>query len=77
MCSWIVCCRMCDEDDFPLKLRSLINVFTVLAPTGEHVQKVKLFVDSKLPEGFPKQLDVPVFPTISARVLIQKCTLEL
>eukprot|EP00041_Stephanoeca_diplocostata_P014712 m.276856 g.276856 ORF g.276856 m.276856 type:complete len:501 (-) comp19771_c0_seq2:746-2248(-) len=67
---------MCDEADFPLTVRSLVNVFTVLAPTGEHVEKVKRFVDCKLPEGFPKQLDVPVFPTISARVVVQKCTLE-
>ena len=43
----------------------------IIAPQFKHFQKLRDFVEMKLPPGFPVKLDIPVLPTVSARVTFQ------
>ena len=43
----------------------------IIAPQFKHFQKLRDFVELKLPPGFPVKLDIPVLPTVSARVTFQ------
>uniref|UniRef100_A0A8D0AUP0 Ankyrin repeat domain 13C n=1 Tax=Sander lucioperca TaxID=283035 RepID=A0A8D0AUP0_SANLU len=59
------------SQDFPLGIESLLNVLEVIAPF-KHFNKLREFVQMKLPPGFPVKLDIPVFPTITATVTFQE-----
>ncbi|TRY82679.1 hypothetical protein DNTS_032606 [Danionella cerebrum] len=59
------------SQDFPLGIDSLLNVLEVIAPF-KHFNKLREFVQMKLPPGFPVKLDIPVFPTITATVTFQE-----
>ncbi|XP_054646199.1 ankyrin repeat domain-containing protein 13C isoform X3 [Dunckerocampus dactyliophorus] len=59
------------SQDFPLSIDSLLNVLEVIAPF-KHFNKLREFVQMKLPPGFPVKLDIPVFPTITATVTFQE-----
>ncbi|XP_056894627.1 ankyrin repeat domain-containing protein 13C isoform X2 [Takifugu flavidus] len=59
------------SQDFPLGIESLLNVLEVIAPF-KHFNKLREFVQMKLPPGFPVKLDIPVFPTITATVTFQQ-----
>ncbi|XP_028832315.1 ankyrin repeat domain-containing protein 13C-A-like isoform X2 [Denticeps clupeoides] len=59
------------SQDFPLAIASLLNVLEVIAPF-KHFNKLREFVQMKLPPGFPVKLDIPVFPTITATVTFQE-----
>ncbi|RVE61753.1 hypothetical protein OJAV_G00175800 [Oryzias javanicus] len=59
------------SQDFPLGIESLLNVLEVVAPF-KHFNKLREFVQMKLPPGFPVKLDIPVLPTITATVTFQE-----
>ncbi|XP_059393062.1 ankyrin repeat domain-containing protein 13C [Carassius carassius] len=59
------------SQDFPLGIESLLNVLEIVAPF-KHFNKLREFVQMKLPPGFPVKLDIPVFPTITATVTFQE-----
>jgi len=40
----------------------------VIAPQFKHFQKLRELVELRLPPGFPVKVDLPIFPTISARI---------
>ena len=63
-------------DDVPLKLESIVSLFSVLASTSKQIEKVRDFIEAKLPSGFPVKFDMPVFPTISFRVTFEKIELN-
>ena len=53
--------------------------FQIIAPQFKHFQKLRDFVEMKLPPGFPVKVDIPVLPTVSARVTFrvsENCTLR-
>jgi len=52
--------------EFPRKVEDLMPVFEVLSPRNKHFQKLQDFVKLLPNEGFPVQLEVPVFPTLYA-----------
>ncbi|KAJ3451442.1 ankyrin repeat domain-containing protein 13c [Anaeramoeba flamelloides] len=61
--SGTVCCSR----DFPLTIEKIIPIFEALAPLNQQFEKLKDFICLKLPfQGFPIQMEVPVFPGISA-----------
>jgi hypothetical protein len=45
----------------------LLDVLEVIAPV-KHFAKLREFVEMKLPPGFPVKVDIPILPTITARV---------
>lgn len=45
----------------------LLDVLEVVAPV-KHISKLREFVEMKLPPGFPVKVDIPILPTITARV---------
>ncbi|RMX51644.1 hypothetical protein pdam_00021479 [Pocillopora damicornis] len=55
------------SEDFPLSVDLILKVLEVVAPF-KHFNKLKEFVAMKLPAGFPVRIEIPVFPTITARV---------
>lgn len=59
------------SDDFPLKVEKVVELLRMLAPTGKQMAKLRDFIEGKLPNGFPVKLDIPVFPTVSARVVFK------
>ncbi|KAF6107458.1 ankyrin repeat domain 13C [Phyllostomus discolor] len=59
------------SQEFPLGIQSILNVLEVVAPF-KHFNKLREFVQMKLPPGFPVKLDIPVFPTITATVTFQE-----
>ena len=50
------------------KLKTHYFSLQVIAPQFKHFQKLRDFVEMKLPPGFPVKIDLPIFPTISARI---------
>ena len=56
--------------DLGLSIRPTFS-FQIIAPQFKHFQKLRDFVEMKLPPGFPVKLDIPVLPTVSARVTFQ------
>ena len=56
------------SEEFPMKVEMLLAVLEVIAPQFKHFNKLKDFVNLKLPPGFPIQVNIPVLPTVSAKV---------
>ena len=69
-------CRKTSKTQNPLILTEKLNTFfeiifiilQVIAPQFKHFQKLRDFIEMKLPPGFPVKVDIPVLPTVSARV---------
>ncbi|XP_068525766.1 ankyrin repeat domain-containing protein 13C-like [Anas acuta] len=59
------------SQEFSLGIESLLNALEVIAPF-KHFNKLREFVQMKLPPGFPVKLDISVFPTITATVTFQE-----
>lgn len=57
--------------DFPLNVEMLLNVLEVIAPF-KHFSKLREFVTLKLPSGFPVKIDIPILPTVTAKITFQK-----
>ncbi|KAK6180317.1 hypothetical protein SNE40_012497 [Patella caerulea] len=55
------------SEDFPMTVEVLLDVLEVVAPFKQF-QKLREFMTSKLPSGFPVKIEIPVFPTVSAKV---------
>lgn len=53
--------------DFPMTVDVLLDVLEVIAPFKQF-QKLRDFMQNKLPPGFPVKLELPVFPTVTAKV---------
>lgn len=49
----------------------LLNVLEVIAPF-KHFTKLREFVTLKLPSGFPVKIEIPILPTVSAKITFQK-----
>lgn len=58
------------SQQFPLTVSSLLNVLEVIAPF-KHFNKLREFVQMKLPPGFPVKIDIPILPTVTARITFQ------
>lgn len=58
------------SQDFPLEVDLLLSVLEVIAPS-KHFAKLKEFISMKLPTGFPVKIEIPVLPTISAKITFQ------
>jgi len=56
------------SEDFPMKVDMLLAVLEVIAPQFKHFNKLRDFVNLKLPPGFPIQVNIPVLPTVAAKV---------
>ena len=56
------------SEEFPMKVDMLLAVLEVIAPQFKHFNKLRDFVNLKLPPGFPIQVNIPVLPTVSAKV---------
>lgn len=57
--------------DFPLTVDMLLNVLEVIAPF-KHFSKLRQFVRMKLPSGFPVKIDIPILPTVTAKITFQE-----
>lgn len=62
------------SEDFPMKVEMLLAVLEVIAPQFKHFNKLRDFVRLKLPPGFPIQVNIPVLPTVSAKVTFSDFT---
>lgn len=58
------------SQDFPLTVDILLNVLEVVAPF-KHFAKFRDFVSLKLPKGFPIKVDIPLVPSVSAKITFQ------
>lgn len=59
------------SEEFPLTVEMLLNVLEVIAPF-KHFAKLREFVQMKLPPGFPVKIDIPILPTVSAKITFQE-----
>lgn len=59
------------SSDFPLSVDMLLNVLEVVAPF-KHFSKLRDFFTSKLPTGFPVKVEIPILPTVTAKITFQK-----
>ncbi|XP_039312834.1 ankyrin repeat domain-containing protein 13C isoform X1 [Solenopsis invicta] len=57
--------------DFPLTVDMLLNVLEVITPF-KHLSKLRQFVLMKLPPGFPVKIDIPILPTVTAKITFQE-----
>eukprot|EP00105_Crassostrea_gigas_P018922 XP_011437185.1 PREDICTED: ankyrin repeat domain-containing protein 13C-B [Crassostrea gigas] len=53
--------------NFPMSIDVLLDVLEVIAPFKQF-QKLREFMTTKLPDGFPVKIEIPVFPTVTAKV---------
>ncbi|KAJ8909365.1 hypothetical protein NQ315_014196 [Exocentrus adspersus] len=58
------------SSDFPLSVDMLLNVLEVIAPF-KHFSKLRDFITSKLPNGFPVKVEIPILPTVTAKITFQ------
>lgn len=49
----------------------LLDILEVVAPFKQFA-KLREFVEVKLPNGFPVKIEIPILPTISAKITFQK-----
>ena len=56
------------SEEFPMEVEMLLAVLEVIAPQFKHFQKLRNFVQLKLPPGYPIQVNIPVLPTVSAKI---------
>ncbi|XP_015117145.1 ankyrin repeat domain-containing protein 13C isoform X1 [Diachasma alloeum] len=63
------------SSDFPLTVDMLLNVLEVIAPF-KHFSKLRQFVLMKLPPGFPVKIDIPILPTVTAKITFQEFTFK-
>lgn len=57
--------------DFPLSVEMLLNVLEVIAPF-KHFSKLRDFITFKLPPGFPVKIELPILPTVTAKITFQE-----
>ncbi|EFO21513.1 hypothetical protein LOAG_06976 [Loa loa] len=58
-------------EDFPLSVDVLLDILEIVAPF-KHFDKLRCFCKMRLPPGFPVRVEIPILPTISAKVTFQK-----
>ncbi|VDO30567.1 unnamed protein product [Brugia timori] len=58
-------------EDFPLSVDVLLDILEIVAPF-KHFDKLRCFCKMKMPPGFPVRIEIPILPTISAKVTFQK-----
>ncbi|VDK78296.1 unnamed protein product [Onchocerca ochengi] len=58
-------------EDFPLSVDVLLDILEIVAPF-KHFDKLRCFCNMRLPPGFPVRVEIPILPTISAKVTFQK-----
>ncbi|CAG2166061.1 unnamed protein product [Oppiella nova] len=63
------------SQEFPMTVDSLLNVLEVIAPF-KHFNKLREFVQMKLPPGFPVKIDIPILPTVTARITFLSFSLD-
>eukprot|EP00042_Codosiga_hollandica_P040480 m.348882 g.348882 ORF g.348882 m.348882 type:complete len:301 (-) comp55878_c0_seq1:1599-2501(-) len=56
------------SEAFDGKVEELILLAEALSPAAVQLERLREFLRTQLPPGFPVKLEVPVFPTISAQV---------
>ncbi|XP_018336355.1 ankyrin repeat domain-containing protein 13C [Agrilus planipennis] len=59
------------SSDFPLSVEMLLNVLEVIAPF-KHFSKLRDFITFKLPTGFPVKVEIPILPTVTAKITFQE-----
>ncbi|XP_066144370.1 ankyrin repeat domain-containing protein 13C [Euwallacea fornicatus] len=59
------------SNDFPLSVEMLLNVLEVIAPF-KHFSKLRDFINTKLPSGFPVKIELPILPTVTAKITFQE-----
>lgn len=60
---------------FPMSVKALLDVLEVIAPFKQF-SKLRDFMQTKLPSGFPVKIDIPVFPTVTAKITFQQFSWE-
>lgn len=55
------------SQEFPLTVKDLNQLLDALAPLAKF-RKLKEFINLKLPPGFPVKIDIPIVPTVTAKV---------
>lgn len=59
------------SSDFPLSVEMLLDVLEVIAPF-KHFSKFRDFITFKLPNGFPVKVEIPILPTVTAKITFQE-----
>ncbi|VDD90155.1 unnamed protein product [Enterobius vermicularis] len=59
------------SDEFPLRVDVLLDILEVVAPF-KHLSKLRDFCQLRMPPGFPVKIEIPLLPTITAKVTFQK-----
>lgn len=49
----------------------LLDVLEVIAPF-KHFSKLRDFITFKLPHGFPVKVEIPILPTVTAKITFQQ-----
>ncbi|KAK2183746.1 hypothetical protein NP493_297g02004 [Ridgeia piscesae] len=55
------------SEDFPMTVEALMDMLEVIGPFKQF-SKLRTFMQSKLPPGFPIKIEIPVFPTVTAKL---------
>ncbi|KAK2168882.1 hypothetical protein LSH36_13g02106 [Paralvinella palmiformis] len=63
------------SEEFPMTIKALLDVLEVIAPFKQF-NKLREFMQTKLPPGFPVKLEIPVFPTVTAKITFQQFSWE-
>lgn len=58
------------SQEFPLTVPELDKLLDALVPLAKF-RKLKEFINLKLPPGFPVKIDIPIVPSVSAKVCFQ------
>lgn len=67
--------RVAMSTDFPLSVPEFVLVLDVVAPYKKF-NHLREFLLHRLPPGFPVKLDIPVYPTVNAKVVFKDFAFE-
>ncbi|ESN90686.1 hypothetical protein HELRODRAFT_108743 [Helobdella robusta] len=56
------------SQDFPLSLNVVMDLLELMAPM-KHFSKLRNFLNTRLPPGFPVKIEIPILPTITATAM--------
>ena len=57
--------------EFPLEVETLLDILEIVAPF-KHLNKLRRFCQVRLPPGCPVRIEIPLLPTITAKITFQK-----
>ncbi|KNC82670.1 hypothetical protein SARC_05047 [Sphaeroforma arctica JP610] len=59
-------CHVWMSEEFPMQVATLLSLLEIAAPANKYFVKIRNFLSTLLPPGFPVRVEIPLIPTVNA-----------